>query len=246
MEFNRVLPVEFTTESVQGIIEGRKRMTRRVAKLPKWTKATYDDLEIGDDGFMEAICEETGCFASIRPRYLLGDLLWVKESWRLDDMYVEGDDWSASVVYKDDAVGGRIHGLHGSQTFSWRSLRYMPKAAARVFLIVDGVKAERLQCITEADAISEGVPDALEGNIGDEIYCPTCKGNGLIGAAHPVSLGYYETECRDCDTAVKRYAHMWDHINSKREGGRYAWANNPWVWGYTFKRVEAPEGWMAA
>jgi hypothetical protein len=42
----------------------------------------------------------------------------------------------------------------------WRSPRFMPKAAARLFLEVKNVRVERLQAITEEDARAEGIlPD---------------------------------------------------------------------------------------
>jgi hypothetical protein len=99
----------------------------------------------------------------------------------------------------------------------------MPKAAARVFLMVEDVRPERLQKITVADAIAEGSPNCLGVS--------TCGGCDLRCEAHQ-PVGWYSV--------------VWDRINGKIEGGRYAWKENPWVWVYRFKRVEKPERWMAA
>jgi hypothetical protein len=33
---------------------------------------------------------------------------------------------------------------------------------------------------------------------------------------------------------------LWNSINAKRG---YGWDKNPWVWVYTFERVDKPEGW---
>jgi len=37
--------------------------------------------------------------------------------------------------------------------------------------------------------------------------------------------------------------HIWQKLNDMRDGGKYAWITNPWVWAYTFERIANPEGW---
>jgi hypothetical protein len=36
------------------------------------------------------------------------------------------------------------------------------------------------------------------------------------------------------------FRELWDELNAKRV---YGWDTNPWVWVYTFERIEKPEGW---
>lgn len=212
-------PIIFSTPMVRAILDWRKTMTRRVLKpqpvidsdgMWHWRDCQWMD---GGLGF------PASGIADHAP-YQPGDLLWVRETWT---------PFGGTYLYR--ANGG------GAGGGSWRPSIYMPREAARLFLRVKDVRVERLQEITEADAIAEGVPDALEGNVGDEVYCPTCKGNGLVGAAHPITLVYYGTECTDCDTAVKRFRHLWDGINAKRAGGAYAWDLDPWVWVVVFDRI---------
>lgn len=51
-------PILFCTEMVQAILSGRKKQTRRIAKLEKKSR-TY------------------------KPKYNIGDLLWVKETFQI-------------------------------------------------------------------------------------------------------------------------------------------------------------------
>jgi hypothetical protein len=90
----------------------------------------------------------------------------------------------------------------------------MPKAAARMFLRVTDVRAERVQDISEADAIAEGCEVTRR------------KTDGTIAAF-----------------ARNNYMVLWDKLNAKRNGGAYAWDKNPWVWVYTFEPCEKPTGW---
>jgi len=86
----------------------------------------------------------------------------------------------------------------------------MPKEAARIFLRVTGVRAEKLQVMPLFDVWDEGTPQ-MPGNL-------------------------------DSDGAVNHrdFIHLWDSLNAKRG---YGWDTNPWVWVYSFERVDKPAGW---
>lgn len=58
-----------------------------------------------------------------------------------------------------------------------------------------------------------------------------------IRASDAVAEGVNPTgtdACDIADSAKSRYAELWDSINAKRG---YPWAENPWVYVYTFKRI---------
>jgi len=123
-------PILFSTEMVKAILDGRKTMTRRVMKNPN----------------------------AQEPRYSVGDDLWVRETFRLIDFdYIDGV-WSCSVHYKTGDIGTRLffEEKDGDKTLGWRPSIFMPKEAARIFLKITDVRAERLQDITDADAKKEG------------------------------------------------------------------------------------------
>lgn len=86
----------------------------------------------------------------------------------------------------------------------------MVRAASRITLEITGVRVERLQDISEADAIAEGIVDA-----GDD--------NGF----HVADTTHYS------NNPIESYASMWEAIN-----GAGAWDLNPWVWVIEFKRIE--------
>ena len=114
----------------------------------------------------------------------------------------------------------------------------MPKEAARIWLKVKDVRVERLQEITEEQALSEGVPDDLDYPI-SKVYCPRCRGEGLIGSVGE-NLGYMEVDCPACDTAIKRFKNLWNSTIKKSDLDRYGWDASPWVWVIELERCEKP------
>lgn len=76
--------------------------------------------------------------------FTAGDHLWIKETW--------GRDTRGGYVYKLDGA---------SEEVNWKSPRFMPKEAARIFLSVEDVRQELLQAVTDAAAYAEGF-DSVE------------------------------------------------------------------------------------
>jgi hypothetical protein len=85
----------------------------------------------------------------------------------------------------------------------------MPRWASRITLEVKGVRVERLQDITQKDAIAEGGPES-HSDI-DRISR---------------RFGYQ-------DFSRSWFAQTWEGIN-----GPGAWEANPWVWVISFERVK--------
>ena len=83
----------------------------------------------------------------------------------------------------------------------------MPRWASRLTLEITGVRVERLQDISEADAWAEGVAHYSSGMTGTP------------------SAG-------DADAGRVLYRRLWESIN-----GPGSWAANPWVWVVEFKRI---------
>lgn len=106
--------------------------------------------------------EEDG--SAIDPICRVGDRLWVQEKWSR-----EGEQF----VYERD----------GADEVHWKSPRFMPKAAARLFLAVTGMQLARLRTIDAASAVAEGCggndPVASFLALWDSIY-----GSGEFAAPH--------------------------------------------------------------
>jgi hypothetical protein len=76
-----------------------------------------------------------------------GDLLWVRETWsRVDGRY----------YFKADGAEDELQEEHSLDKISWKPSIYMPKAASRIWAMVEEIRVERVQDITEDDAKAEG------------------------------------------------------------------------------------------
>lgn len=75
----------------------------------------------------------------------VGDKLWAKETWRPHE---EFEDAQVLYLYKADYPSGlNVH---------WKSSRFMPKKAARIWLEITNIRVERVQDISGGDAQKEG------------------------------------------------------------------------------------------
>jgi hypothetical protein len=94
---------------------------------------------------------------------------------------------------------------------------FCPRGLSRITLDVTDVRVQRVQEIDEYDSLAEGIQEV------PRCGCDVCRmSSGMCPA--------------DAGEQIKQYAELWDHINGKRP--RAAWADNPWVWAISFKRVK--------
>lgn len=232
-------PILFSGEMVKAILEGRKTMTRRVVN-----KDISNQFDIDVDNTVAAYINQlTGDSydpVEICPHGTVGDRLWVRETWYYEEHMHDSTEgmpdspgglYSHRLVYKADCPDYPVNVGVGRQ--GWRPSIFMPRWASRITLEVTDLRAERLQDITEGDAEKEGMPDEVPMS---PVYCPVCEGRGFRDAYHPLSLGYMEVDCTECDTARKKFKNLWDSINGRKPGK--TWKDNPWVWVVEFRRVE--------
>lgn len=161
-------PILFNTEMVQAITEGRKTVTRR--KIDR-DIINFCDVEV--DG---TLLDYQNCHGDfINPidlcRYKVGDILYVRETWSIHECVkcqagipALGGECKCEYVYRTN---------YGATDFRWKPSIHMPKEAARIFLKVTDVRVERLQDITEEDAIAEGMSKTLV----DGVVFISAKGN---------------------------------------------------------------------
>ena len=148
-------PILFNTEMVQVILNGRKTTTRRVVK-PQPTDQFAKPTFIEADGTWRE-----GWARVIKPPYQPGDVLYVRETWyeRLGDISMGKYIYRAQAEPQDE-----IHQYALDQN-RWHPSIHMPREAARIFLRVTDVRAERLQEITEGGVNREGHPfSEITGN----------------------------------------------------------------------------------
>lgn len=192
-----------------------KTQTRRVLDMPPMTF----DAVFNDDGAWHVGDALTGHrYAKLSVRYCVGDRLYVREAWRvtktLDDVAPRDLDrttmpeWLAS----DPALyqGRKRPGMH------------LPRWATRLTLIVTDVRVQRLQEISEADAIAEGLERDIDGDVdghGRHIVVESWRGVD------------YLPWLRD---PIEAFSDLWEQINGARGFG---WDANPWVAAYTFQPI---------
>lgn len=185
-------PIIMTAESVRAIQAGIKTQTRRVIK--GFPNAGISEWQLLDCLNGVAVFRSSGERREIRCPYgVPGDTLWVRETWG------EWGSVDGCVCYKAD---GDLSGIRG-----WRSPMFMPRWASRINLTIKDVRVERVQDISEADAIAEGATFHDGRPIGHH------------GWRHDFGSVY--------ETARDSYAALWGRINAKRN---YPWDANPWVW----------------
>jgi hypothetical protein len=224
-------PILFNTAMIKAILAGRKTQTRRL--VPEWQlpHKTHDDTRyisvaqrhprygFGVFGKTEAECMENYKveYACLCPFGKKGDRLWVRETFQgpLIDQggdYPNGYEFPEYCVYKADGKARPEFTTMDYETVCrWRPSIHMPRLACRIILEITSVRVERLQEITEENAIAEGCR-ALEG----------CKWHTFTEAAAGIPMHDH--------TAKDTFEALWKSINSED-----SWDNNPWVWVIEFK-----------
>ncbi|WP_274370991.1 hypothetical protein [Morganella morganii] len=171
----------------------------------------------------------------------IGDRLWVRETYSLlgneDACPI---DWNDDIV-NDKTEAARIYrasceqkpGNYGLWSIpddadwkprtknmefegSWTPSIHMHRWASRILLEITDVRVDRLQDISEEDAVAEGVVTGSYGN----------EGNWMKGFYAPGGNQPHQTE-------KSAYSELWCSIY-----GVDAWYKNPWVWVIEFRRVK--------
>ncbi len=210
MTTNNFKPILFNTEMVRAILAGRKTQTRRIVK-PQPSYLPYTDSKEGHEKTLKNYIDEGLKNGAIKGKYQIGDILWVRETFAKPPITAFG------VPY--------IHKAGFDRTIcGWKPSIHMPKEAARIFLKITNVRCERLQDISDNDAIGEGIDFFNHGYGGS-----------------PVGIWYknYKFGTNNCSPNYS-FQTLWDSINAKKQ----PWRSNPWVWVYDFERIEKPENFI--
>lgn len=150
-----------------------------------------------------------------------GDRLWVREAWRAPK---EFDDRPPRDIPAGTPVWYEADGAAPAEYGRYRHAKFMPRWVSRSLDEVVAVRVERLQDISEADCIAEGVQIPVDA----ESKAPLFRISGKFAPANYIdhaprtSWDWYRTH----------YASLFESIN-----GPGSWDANPWVWVIEFKRV---------
>ena len=223
-------PILMNAEMVRATLDGRKTQTRRIVKPalveainflgggPEDDPAQTDGItlhygrQLSDNVqdssepqwlISSADYPDEGCIAAGQLYGAVGDELWVRET---HSIRVKPEDSTTGCGIAWHREGS---GWDGDPRVKWKPSIHMPRWASRISLRITEVRCERLNDISEADALAEGISrDA------DYPCAPPCQ------------------DCA-CGSPVTRYQILWESIN-----GAGSWERNDWVWAISFERVK--------
>ncbi len=170
------IPIIFSGPMVRALLKGEKTMTRRLFKRdreppPQWD-SRYGFSVLTPDRHVElrGVDPDLGPISRFMPlKYARGDRLWVRETVACGACAPsKPSTWSASFWRREQGTPENRNGIwYAADGLSprdpitdrgrWVPSIHMPRWCSRLTLEVTGTKVERLQDISEADAIAEGV-----------------------------------------------------------------------------------------
>lgn len=154
-------PILFNGGMVRALLGGRKTQTRRVVK-PQPTELGFSYI---NGSLWASPCNIDGLIdVNARCPYgQSGDLLWVRESWatRLDRDHLPPRDLNPGTVgYWADGPGKCCQTGCAGAAGRVRASMHMPRWASRITLKITDIRVERVQDISEGDALAEGIAGA--------------------------------------------------------------------------------------
>lgn len=167
-------PVLFSGAMVRAILAGEKTVTRRPVK---WRESGFGGGRREPDGCPDAptwehrgghtvghVCTGGGFHGApvLHVPALVGDRLWVRETWRPDHSHDAND-----TRYRADLPAGTETEI--ANIYPWHPSIHMPRKRARLLLDVVSVRVERLHAIDDADAKREGVAMVDPKHLGPDV-----------------------------------------------------------------------------
>ena len=196
----------FSSEMVRAILGERKTQTRRLARdcrIDGHGNAWQGKWNFGQDVWGTPHVDRWKKPCNV------GDRIYVRETWGvLNDKYHR----YCYLVDSQYPQGRSRQQLVGNR---WRPSIHMPKAAARIWLEVTDVRIERLQDISEKDAIAEGIDMESE-------FASLCI---------DLETDPYSNDLVRNSAAITVFKKLWEVTCG-------SWDANPWVWVIEFKQIE--------
>jgi len=206
-------PILFSGPMVRPILDGTKTQTRRVVRT-----RLENNTRVGPCAHQAHIASPEALDHC--PYGVPGDRLWVREKWALIPKERPAGYFVPGSRYFNRHAWYWADNDKPTWGGNWKPSIHMPKKFCRLWLEVTDVRVQRVQEISEEDAITEGV---------------------RVTEAHRMNAQLF-AECRPdlppIAPAQQAFCELWDSINAKRG---YPRDSNPWVWAISFKRIANTE-----
>ena len=164
-------PMLMSAPMVRAILDGSKTQTRRIVKVQPPVSvdrcASIALMPPAADGTTHERRWMPGMHAAQSCPYgQSGDRLWVRETWQgplLDeDQMIERQENELEAFKRPEFCVYRatdeLYAIDDDgNELGWRPSIHMPRWASRITLEITGVRVERLQEISEEDALEEGI-----------------------------------------------------------------------------------------
>lgn len=144
-------PILFSAPMVRAILDGTKTQTRRVIKATACGGKKQVILTDNKEWWINCATRGTGRSPYGQP----GDRLWVRERLNLRAV-INKETFETGIAAFYAAGGGKAFMWNGRTDVESIPSIHMPRWASRIQLEITDVRVERLQDISEADAMAEG------------------------------------------------------------------------------------------
>lgn len=219
-------PIQFNTEMVKAILEGRKNQTRRAIKIKNkltrdWAITTgveWLKVDLKDEKYPYSIREQNGAwneyslqdFIKKYSQYQVGNILWVRESAKIIN-YIDFDIFFEITYQFSDGTIGSLTKEDLINKHKLDDYQFEKKYLGKRYLISEQKVPNG--CLKEMARIFLKVTSVRVERLQDmNMYEET---GGLSIFKH------------------KKYYYNW---NSKAKDG-YKWEDNPYVFVYEFERI---------
>jgi len=204
-------PILFNTQMITALLKGRKTHTRRIMKPPRWTRKSRN-----------FILDTNGLYhpAELPPpdeQFYVRESFWAWGHWELTGNQTKTGKPEKRFVWSGERGEFRYFQEYpkrpnykdlpffpNDNQWHKRSSIFMPRQFSRITLNVTRAWVERVQDISEGDAIKEG-----------------CEGYETY---HTMPGEDYAQEPIDTITPSEQFKELWDSINKARG---YGWNTNP-------------------
>lgn len=232
-------PILFNQEMVRANIDGLKTATRRLIKFPQGYNPQWSGYVA--DG---PVVYGSHNVPAVKAPYKIGDVLYVRETW------CSAYDGEKFFYLADKHTEREERTLLDYDDVRWRPSIHMSKKAARIFLRVTDVCAERLQDINGEQAYMEGVrvdvPPILLTHEHDPLSLIP-KGfeqwskNQQEDWYQSTARAIYIAQCDLSSALINKFKAVWNSTVAPDAMDTCGWDANPWVWAIKYERIKVDE-----